>query len=67
MATSEMFGANAEHGFAGRAFSLRSRRPAAPPFRRCEMIARSSANSTGKKFIAGEPMKPATNWLAGRS
>src|SRR4051812_10794235 len=27
----------------------------------------SPRHSTGKKFIAGEPMKPATNWLAGRS
>ena len=27
----------------------------------------TSVNVAGKKFIAGEPMKPATNRLAGRS
>ena len=31
---------------------------AAPPSRR---------SVPGRKFMAGEPMKPATNWLAGRS
>ena len=30
-------------------------------------LAFPSANSTGMKFIAGEPMKPATNRLTGSS
>src|SRR5436305_12395429 len=33
----------------------------------CAKTACSPRISTGKKFMAGEPMKPATNWLDGRS
>ncbi|CLP91192.1 Uncharacterised protein [Mycobacterium tuberculosis] len=36
------------------------------PLVRNTVLPPSSASSPGRKFIDGEPMKPATNWFFGR-
>ena len=66
-ADDEMLGAQPDHhALAGLAAALEAAAWAAPA-RSSATLVPSSATVPSTKFIAGEPMKPATKRLAGRS